>query len=79
VDEHGQVRAQLEVESSGEAVLRLRDAEGQIRVKLGASADGSGLLLLDAATEPAIHMLANRRGTTVTWTAKDGQRRTITP
>jgi hypothetical protein len=79
VDEHGQVRAQLNVESSGEAVLRLRDSKGQIRVKLGASGDGSGLLLLDESTEPAIHMLAKSSGPSMTLTSKDGQRRTITP
>ena len=54
VDEHGQVRAQLNVESNGETVFRLRDSTGEIRVKIGAGADGSGLLLLDGSTEPGI-------------------------
>jgi hypothetical protein len=58
VDAKGQVRAQLKTEASGEVVLRLRDQEGQIRVKLGAGRDGSGLLLNDERTEPGIHMLA---------------------
>jgi hypothetical protein len=31
VDGHGQVRAQLNVEDSGEVVFRLRDADGTIR------------------------------------------------
>jgi hypothetical protein len=66
VDDRGVVRAQLDVESSGEVVLRLRDAGGKIRVKLGASGEGSGLVLLDDATEPGIHMLAKRAGTSVT-------------
>jgi hypothetical protein len=66
VDSKGQVRAQLNVESSGEAVFRMRDAGGTIRVKIGADADGSGLLLLDESTEPAVHMLAKRSGTSVT-------------
>jgi hypothetical protein len=79
VDEHGQVRAQLNVESSGEAVFRLRDSKGQIRVKLDANGDGSGLLLLDESTEPAIHMLAKRDGPSMTMMSKRGQRRTITP
>lgn len=79
VDERGRIRAQLNVESSGETVLRLRDAAGEIRVKLGAGGDGSGLLLLDGLTEPGIHMLAQSSGTTVTLTNQGGQRRVITP
>jgi hypothetical protein len=79
VDEHGHVRAQLNVEPDGEAVFRLRDAKGAIRVKLGGGGDGSGLLLLDGATEPAIHMLAKDSGTSVTLMNKGGQRRVIAP
>jgi len=79
VDERGRVRAQLNVESNGETVFRLRDSRGEIRVKLGAGGDGSGLLLLDGSTEPGIHMLAKSSGTSVTLTGKGGQRRVITP
>jgi hypothetical protein len=79
VDERGHVRAQMNVESSGEAVFRLRDGAGQVRVKLGADERGSGLILLDGATEPAIHMLARTGGTTLTLSAKDGARRVLTP
>jgi hypothetical protein len=79
VDDSGRVRVQLNVEPSGEAVLRLRDGSGQVRVKLGADRDGSGLLLLDGATEPAIHMLARTGGTTLTLAATDGARRVLTP
>lgn len=64
VDSHGQIRAQLNVEPDGEVVFRLRDTKGTIRVKLGAGDAGSGLLLLDETTEPAIHMIARRTGTT---------------
>jgi redox-sensitive bicupin YhaK (pirin superfamily) len=79
VDQHGQVRAQLKVETDGEAVFRLRDQKGEIRVKLAAGGDGSGLVLLDGSTEPAIHMLAKDAGTSVTLRSKEGQRRVITP
>ena len=41
VDSNGQVRAQFDVEESGEVVLRLRDETGAVRVKLGASEDGT--------------------------------------
>jgi hypothetical protein len=79
VDVRGRVRAQINVESSGEAVFRLRDGAGQVRVKLGADESGSGLLLLDGATEPAIHMLARTGGTTLTLASKNGARRVLTP
>jgi hypothetical protein len=79
VDERGRVRAQLNVEADGETVFRLRDAAGEIRVKLGAGGDGSGLLLLDGSTEPGIHMLAQSKGTSVTLRSQGGQRRVITP
>ena len=59
VDDRGEVRAQLDVQGQS-VVLRLRDADGQIRVKLAASRDGSGLLLLDESTEPGVHMLAQQ-------------------
>ena len=86
VDESGQVRAQLNVEASGEVVFRLRDKKGTIRVKLGAGEDGSGLVLLDEATEPAIHIIARRTGTSerptttsITLKGADGQQRVINP
>ena len=47
VGAQGQVRAQLDVEPDGEAVFRLRDEQGTIWVRVGASEDGSGLLLLN--------------------------------
>ena len=78
VDSRGRVRAQLNVESSGEVIFRLRDSAGTIRVKLGASEDGSGLLLANEATEPGVHILANRRATSVT-VQRGGQRQVITP
>jgi hypothetical protein len=78
VDDRGLVRAQLDVEATGEVVLRLRDASGTIRVKLGASEEGSGLVLLDETTEPGVHLLAKRAGTSVT-VAKGKQHHIIRP
>lgn len=72
VDARGRVRAQLNVESSGEVVFRLRDSTGTIRVKLGASEDGSGLMLANEATEPGVHILATRKSTSLT--VKRGER-----
>ena len=86
VDNRGQVRAQLNVESDGEVVFRLRDARGAIRVKLGADADGSGLLLADETTEPAVHIIARRTATSwkqtttsITLSGADRQKRVLKP
>jgi len=64
VDERGEVRSRLNVERTGEVVLRLLDEHGSIRVKLGAGQDGSGLLLADEGTEHGIHLIARRTATT---------------
>lgn len=57
VDATGRVRAQFRVEPDGEAVFRIFDGDGTIRVKLGAGAHGSGLLLLDETTEPGVQII----------------------
>jgi hypothetical protein len=79
VDDKGQSRALLSVEANGETVFRLRDAEGTIRVKLGASKDGSALLLLNDSTEPGIHALAKTNGTSIALINKNGLKKMITP
>jgi hypothetical protein len=79
VDEHGQIRARLDVESKGEIVLRLLDQEGTIRVKLGAAKDGSGLVLANDATEPGVHILAKATGSSLRIKNKDGRERILTP
>ena len=66
VDGRRQVRAQIKVERTGEVVFRLRDQDGTIRVKLGAGREGSGLLLLNEATEPGVQALAGAEQTSVT-------------
>lgn len=79
VDERGQMRARLNVESSGEVVFRLLDQRGTIRVKLGAAEDGSGLLLANDVTEPGVHILAKAGGSSLRLVNKDGRERVITP
>jgi len=86
VDESDQVRSRINVEPDGEVVFRLIDRNGTIRVKLGAGEGGSGLLLLDEATEPAVHVIARRTGTrerptttSVTLRGSDGEQRVIKP
>jgi hypothetical protein len=63
VDEHGRIRARLNVESDGEVILRMVGRNGAIRVKLGGGDAGSGLLLADETTEPGVHIVARRTGT----------------
>jgi hypothetical protein len=79
VGEDGRLRARLNVEAGGEVVLRLLDREGTIRVKLGAGTDGSGLLLNNDATEPGVHLLAGRKGSSVRIANKDGRERVVAP
>ena len=85
VDASGKVRCRINVEASGEVVFRLVDPKGAIRVKAGADAGGSGLLLLDGLTEPAIHMVARReadavrKATSITLNGASGAQRVLTP
>jgi hypothetical protein len=86
VDERGVVRSSLKIEPEGAVVFRLTDPKGEIRVKLGAGADGSGLLLTDETTEPGIHLLARRAGTgdkpnttRIVITGADGKQKLIEP
>src|SRR5688500_17310074 len=61
VDEQGRVRASLNVATNGEAVFRMRDEKETIRLKIGASEKGSALLLIDATTNPGLHVLAREK------------------
>lgn len=86
VDRTGQVRVQFNIEPDGEVLFRMRDAAGAVRVKLGAGDHGSGLLLIDEATEPGVQIIARRAATStrpattsINLAGADGQRRTIRP
>ena len=62
VDNVGQVRYRLNVESDGEVVLRLLDQSGTIRVKLGAGRSGSGLVIVVKVTGVVIATCAGPTG-----------------
>jgi len=80
VDENGEVRAQFNVDgTSGEVIFRMMDQQGTIRVKLGASEDGSGLVLLNDLTEPGVHILAQQGDTSLTITNQSGAKQVIEP
>lgn len=79
VNKQGQVVAQLFVGDDGGGNIRLRSADGMVRAKFGATADGAGLVLFDAEAEPAVWMLADKSGTTVTLAEKGKDKRVIKP
>jgi hypothetical protein len=80
VDENGRVRAQLNIdETNGEVIFRLRDEKETIRVKLGASEEGSGLLLINNLTEPGVHLMAKQDDTSLTITNQSGAEQVIKP
>jgi hypothetical protein len=55
VDGQGNVRAQLHLGDDGSGQLRLRDAKGNVAVKLGSLREGgAALLLMDPTVEPGI-------------------------
>jgi hypothetical protein len=60
VGDDGVIRTRLEVKSEGTVLLQLFDEKGIIRVKLGASEHGSGLLLSDESNETGIQLVASR-------------------
>jgi hypothetical protein len=79
VDKQGQVRAQLHLGEDGGGNLRLRDATGTVRVKLGATTQGSGLILMDQDVEPAVWMAVKNSETTLTLREKGKQATVFRP
>jgi hypothetical protein len=79
VDKQGKAVAQLHAGEDGGGNLRLRSGDGTIRVKLGATADGAALLLLDRAADPAIRLATDKSGTTATLAEKGKEKKVIRP
>jgi hypothetical protein len=79
VNAQGLTVAQLYTGDDGGGDLRLRSGEGVVRVKLGATPDGSGLLLLDRDVEPAIVLGSNAGETRVTLAQQGRRKRVIRP
>jgi hypothetical protein len=79
VDKQGKVVAQLHVGEDGGGNLRLRSGDGTVRVKLGGTADGSALLLMDNEAEPAVWLATNKSGTSVTLAEKGKEKRVLKP
>ena len=79
VDKHGKAVAQLHVGEDGGGNLRLRSGDGMVRVKLGATAGGSGLLLFDKQAEPAMSLVSNKAGTSLMLAESGKKNRLIKP
>ena len=79
VNGQGLVVGQLYVGEDGAGNLRFRSGDGTVRVKLGATDDGSGLLLLDRDVEPAVVLGSNADGTSLTLAQQGRKQRVIKP
>jgi hypothetical protein len=80
VDAAGNVRAQLYLGADGGGNLRLRAANGEVRVKIGATVEGGGLMFADKNTEPAVQLWGGgKTGTSLTLTGPDKKQRVIAP
>ena len=77
VNDEGTVVAQLYVGEDGTGQIRLRDASGQVRVKIGAGPDGAGLILFNADGEPVPGVTAStdEHGTKITLV--DGEKKKV--
>ncbi|QHT68948.1 hypothetical protein GXP67_20995 [Rhodocytophaga rosea] len=75
VDKNGANRVSIKTEDDGSVILRMKDSKGTIRVKMGADESGSGLVLLDADTNPGLQVLAKKEGGTLSLYSKEGKKR----
>jgi hypothetical protein len=68
VNDNGNVVGQLFLGEGGSGQIRLRNAAGEVRVKLGVANDGAGagLIMMDATTEPAVILRAAAGGASLT-------------
>jgi hypothetical protein len=64
VNDNGDVVGQFYPGEGGGGQIRLRNADGEVRVKLGAANDGrgAGLVLMDARTEPVVVLASAASG-----------------
>jgi hypothetical protein len=79
VDKQGQARAQLFLGDDGGGNLRLRDGSGTVRVKLGATPTGAGLILFDTDVEPGIWASTDKSSTSLKLIEKGKEPRIFKP
>jgi hypothetical protein len=80
VDAEGNVRGQLFLGPDGGGNIRLRAPNGEVRVKIGATIEGGGLMFADKRTEPVVQLRASgKTGANLTLTAEDKKEKVIAP
>jgi hypothetical protein len=81
VDAEGNVRGQLFLGDDGGGNIRLRAGNGEVRVKIGATVEGGGLMFADKRTEPAVQLHAGGKsgGPNLTLTGAGQKQRVIAP
>jgi hypothetical protein len=93
VDERGRVRASIQIQPGDPnfkmpdgtvgypetVLLRLMDPRGRPNIKVGASIDGSGLLVAGNADPTYVQILAQGETTSLKLINKDGRERVIAP
>ena len=80
VNDAGVVVGQLYVGEDGSGQIRLRDANGVVRVKLGAGMDGAGLILFQGGDpQPGVSAIVNEDGTKITLQEGEETKRTLKP
>ncbi len=80
MDAQGNVRGQLFLGPDGGGNIRLRAPNGEVRVKIGATVEGGGLMFADKNTEPAVQLRASgKAGPNLTLTGPEKKERVFTP
>ena len=79
VDENGEARVQLFLGPDGSGNLRMRDATGNVRVKLGATKESAALILFDTAVEPVVEVATNHSGSSLALRGAGKKERVLTP
>jgi hypothetical protein len=80
VDAAGNVRGQLFLGPDGGGNIRLRAPNGEVRVKIGATNEGGGLMFADQRTEPVVQLRAGgKTGAKLTLAAEGKKEAVIAP
>lgn len=79
VNSNGQTVGQIYTGDDGAGNLRLRSAQGEIRVKLGATTEGGGLIVMNRKTEPAAWLSVAAEQGTLRLSGPQGATKVITP
>jgi hypothetical protein len=79
VDGNGEARVQLFLGPDGSGNLRMRDATGNVRVKLGATKESAALILFDTAVDPVVEVTSDHAGSRLALRGAGKKERVLTP